>query len=229
MRVLTFNLWVGAAILSAMVLAGQDAGAMTVDLGHPTLRTLLVTGINFAPDAGRDRNVAFDALASFDISSAGILFDPLAGGATEISVEIWDMSLTGGVGSRNTLLASASTPITDNGLTFYDIPINFSFAAGTRYNVGFNSVTPDDWGRNINDMEFYLFDFPRTSYTVDGLVDVLDGGHGLGTDGGFVNGVMPHIRFNTTVNDNTVPEPITATLGLMGLGVLGMATRRRSA
>jgi hypothetical protein len=26
-----------------------------------------------------------------------------------------------------------------------------------------------------------------------------------------------------------VPEPITATLGLMGLGVLGVATRRRSA
>ena len=27
----------------------------------------------------------------------------------------------------------------------------------------------------------------------------------------------------------TIPEPITATLGLMGLGVLGMATRRRAA
>jgi len=27
----------------------------------------------------------------------------------------------------------------------------------------------------------------------------------------------------------TVPEPITATLGLMGLGVLGLATRRRVA
>ena len=27
---------------------------------------------------------------------------------------------------------------------------------------------------------------------------------------------------------NEVPEPITATLGLMGLGVLGMATRRRA-
>jgi len=30
-------------------------------------------------------------------------------------------------------------------------------------------------------------------------------------------------------SNNTVPEPITATLGLMGLGVLGMATRRRAA
>ena len=28
-------------------------------------------------------------------------------------------------------------------------------------------------------------------------------------------------------NNNAVPEPVTATLGLMGLGVLGMATRRR--
>lgn len=32
-----------------------------------------------------------------------------------------------------------------------------------------------------------------------------------------------------TINNNAVPEPITATLGLMGLGVLGMATRRRVA
>jgi len=30
-------------------------------------------------------------------------------------------------------------------------------------------------------------------------------------------------------NNNAVPEPITATLGLMGLGVLGLATRRRTA
>jgi len=30
------------------------------------------------------------------------------------------------------------------------------------------------------------------------------------------------------LNNNAVPEPITATLGLMGLGVLGMATRRRA-
>jgi len=28
-------------------------------------------------------------------------------------------------------------------------------------------------------------------------------------------------------NNVAVPEPVTATLGLMGLGVLGMATRKR--
>lgn len=32
---------------------------------------------------------------------------------------------------------------------------------------------------------------------------------------------------DVAVDDNTVPEPVTATLGLMGLGVMGLAMRRR--
>ena len=54
-------------------------------------------------------------------------------------------------------------------------------------------------------------------------------------------GSPPFIRNDNTPNpygalapphpppNNIVPEPITATLGLIGLGVLGMATRRRAA
>ena len=38
------------------------------------------------------------------------------------------------------------------------------------------------------------------------------------------------LGFRTFVTDSTaIPEPITATLGLMGLGVLGLMTRRRAA
>ena len=42
-------------------------------------------------------------------------------------------------------------------------------------------------------------------------------------------GVGSIYEFNFVHNDAAVPEPITAALGLMGLGVLGMATRRRVA
>lgn len=41
-------------------------------------------------------------------------------------------------------------------------------------------------------------------------------------------GVYAVVAFEPTTGD-AVPEPITATLGLMGLGTLGMATRRRAA
>jgi len=54
---------------------------------------------------------------------------------------------------------------------------------------------------------------------------------------GFYNFSQPSVRYQGLTEEfvppqprnGAVPEPITATLGLMGLGVLGMATRRRMA
>ena len=40
---------------------------------------------------------------------------------------------------------------------------------------------------------------------------------------------LDNFRYHSQASQQAVPEPLTATLGLMGLGVLGMATRRRSA
>ena len=51
------------------------------------------------------RSVVFDALTTFDISAAGIRFDPLVGGASAIGVSIYDVALTGGVGTRDTFFA----------------------------------------------------------------------------------------------------------------------------
>jgi len=46
------------------------------------------------------------------------------------------------------------------------------------------------------------------------------------TFGNFIDAANFGVGVRTPPNA-AVPEPITATLGLMGLGVLGMATRRR--
>ena len=40
--------------------------------------------------------------------------------------------------------------------------------------------------------------------------------------------IFDHLAFRAIPANGAVPEPITAALGLMGLGVLGMATRRRA-
>ena len=166
------------------------AVAALIDLGHPTLPAFVATGLGSGA-----RGVVFDPLQSFSITSAGIVIDPLIEEATRIGLEIWD--ITGGdatsVGGRNLLRASNEADIIDTGQTFYDIPVNFTFVAGTRYELAFVSVMPSDWLANRWAMELYGFHFPtQSSYDIDGLVTVLDGGRA----GDFGNTVMPHVRMN---------------------------------
>lgn len=194
--------------------------AAPIDLGHPTLSPIIGNAIG-----NNERNVIFDVLVDFTINSAGIMFDPLAGGATQISLQIWSVTADGGnngTGTRNALLASSSASITDVGMTFYDVPLSFAFSAGNRYAVGFSSLAAAGWGDMINNMEFYKFDpsiLGWAPYQVGGIVRVLDGG----ADGDFKNDNLPHIRL-----DSGVPEPGSAFLLTAGLILLARLRRSRT-
>jgi len=198
----------------AVLFAGAAARAgVIVDLGHPTKTPI------FGDHPGSmSRSVVFDALTTFDISAAGIRFDPLVGGASAIGVSIYDVALTGGVGTRDTFLqAGQSYGIVDTGMAFYDIPISQRFDAGKRYELAFSSLAPSNWGKRINKMEYYSFTHPSDSpYTVGGLVSVLDGRMGSFLTNDWVN----HVRFETQASQTAVPEP--SSLVLVGLGAAGL-------
>jgi len=214
----------------AMLIYPSTVRAVPVDLGHPVIVPFLAT--NVGTDV--DRSVVYDANSTFGISSAGIRFDPLAGGATSIAVDIYASNLLGpgsGGASHGALLATASTAITDVGLAFYDIPINFTFLSGNRYDLAFRSLDTGGWGFGLNNMEFYSFDFfnGNAAYAV-GPVTVIDGDcHTLSPGGSFcanyANSVMPHVRFDQ--GEVQVSEPSALLLFGSGLICLTSLLRRR--
>jgi hypothetical protein len=209
----------------------KTVGATPIDLGHPTLTPFL--GSNVCGSAPCDRSTVFDVVTGFSIDSAGIRFDPLAGGATNIEVAIYasnlNNSFSNGSASHGALLASATQAISDVGLAFYNVPIAFTFLSGQRYDLAF-SATGSSWGSGLNNFEFYSYNFdsPGGPYAA-GPVSVVDGACHSATDdcSNYNNSVMPHIEFDTTATTATVPEP--GTLALLGTGILGFvrAVRRR--
>jgi PEP-CTERM motif len=221
----------GACVLSGMsVLAvTATASATPIDLKHPTLGTSSFT--NICSTFACDRSVVFDVLTTFSITSAGIAFDPLAGGPTGIFVDIYQSSLNAALSNlgapHGALLATASLSIVDAGLAFYDIPISFTFLAGQRYDVAFRgNLAGTSWGFGAQtSMPFYAFNraLPGGAYTV-GPVRVVDGAcHPFDGCSGYSNTLLPHVRLET-VNATAVPEP--ATLALLGSGVVAVVTRR---
>ena len=209
-----------------MLLGPKPAAAASIDLAHPTFVAFNFNNIG----TNVDRGVTFDALAAFTITSAGIFFDPLAGGATGIAVDIYASMLVAGQPNNphGALLATASIAIVDGGAGFYDVPINFAFTAGNRYDIAFRSLNAGGWGFGLNDMRTWDYDFFQgdASYNVAGLVTVLDGSCHTVVQGGsacsnYGNFFMPNVRFNAEV----IPEP--ATLALLGAGLFASAVRRR--
>jgi hypothetical protein len=217
-------------LTAALLSIGTRTSAAAIDLAHPTL-----TATSFTSVCGQfvcDRSVVFDVLTTFSITSADIAFDPLAGGPTGIFVDIYQSSLNATLSnlgaSHGTLLATASASIVDAGLTFYDVPIAFTFLAGQRYDVAFRGNLATSWGGPQTSMPFYAFNraTPGGAYTV-GPVKVVDGAcHPIDVCSAYGNTLLPHVRLET-VETTAVPEPATLTLLATGLAVTGRRLTRK--
>ena len=125
---------------------------------------------------------------------------------------------------------------------FYDIPINFTFLSGNRYEVGVYALpAPPGLGTALYTMELQHFDqnycavhsISCAPFTVGGL-QVFEGGSCADSNPGgppdcigssltYLNDNFPHLRMTTDVAE--VPEP--ATLLLFGTTLLGIGVIRR--
>jgi len=196
-----FELWGAPDAGSAFVDDVSAAvGEQTYDLVPPSLRPFVSNALG-----NRDRGVVFDVLQDVTITSAGVRIDPLPFGATAIQVGIWEVTPGGGyldLGTRGASpLATATAPVADLGLTFYDVPIAFTFLKGHRYSVGFSQAAPSSgWGTNTN-MEFYHFglgqhrDPPNRDnqpFAIGAAFQVLNGAYGSDLS----QSSLPHIRLS---------------------------------
>jgi len=179
-------------LLAAATASGEEFYLGVTDPGiAPTMGTAIGNG---------ERNLVIETLETFDISRAGIYFEPLKPpkkGAQVVRVNIYEALAypAGGVWpwKRGPLLKTASQAVFTQGERFYDVPIEFRFEKGKRYVIGFESVTPAPWGDGNNRMRFWNWD-PAFKYyhpyDVKDTVRVLDGGF----NDTFANRNFPHIR-----------------------------------
>ena len=152
-----------------------------VDLGHPTLSSFTDSFLF------NDRSVADDMSQTIEVRSLGL--SAQFAQTTDLIVNIYELNGA----DRGLLLATASRPVSPAGLTFWDVPIDFVFQGGRRYEIAF--TIPGGWGTpSVHSIAFYSFQNstldPALGYDV-GPFKVLDGAN----DGSFSgNTWMPHIR-----------------------------------
>jgi len=209
-------------LIGALMAGALSAWSASYDLAPPAL-----TSFDAVSGAQGDRGVFFTALSNFSIGTAGIWMDPLAGGATEIRVSIYQ---AGGLSAFGQL-ATATISIADIGMALYNIPVNFSFSQNSEYYLAFDVVLPPGSFSSANNIQFYNFDQANNApFSVAGVLSVQDGALG----GNFRNTVLPHIVLNTDNivappssgggNQNAVPEP--SSLALLASAALLPAFRR---
>lgn len=156
------------------------------------------------------RGISFRADSAFSITSVGLFSDI---GSTSYDVNIHSSTdghqLTG-------LLASTTATVGGSGLQWYDIPIDYAFAAGSYYGIEWETTSGNTIPGGTGDYFHYGLD----SYLplAAGPVTLIDGF--MGSD--FDNLDHPRLRIDVV---ESVPEP--GVLVLMGLGLAGLGYLRR--
>ena len=186
------------------------AAAMPLELAYPIAPS---DATDFDPARGE----YITPLADFSIDSIGFkggTFTPSLFGTT-ITATANIYGATGVV--RGPLLGSATAAFTDNGANFHDIPLSFSFAAGTNYDLEFVLSTPV----NVTLFEPGVTEAP---VDIDGLLTLLQSE----TGGTFHSGLYRDLRIDIV---SSVPEPSTVSLLAFCLGALCVTrfTRNRLA
>lgn len=202
------NIGAFASILSA---GGVDATYSLVGYGNGAVRPRLLTDSTTA--------------AAFATAAAGLV----ASGGTEPGYEASMAALNGG--PSGTLGITFRAGAVKNVVILTDEPTNGDLAGanattldalltstGALYNgVLRGSSTINSYSTLIGNHGGTVFDLNAFNTTDQMVIDA------------FVQDFATRKLQEIIDQSNTVPEPITATLGLMGLGVLGAATRRRRA
>ena len=174
-----------------------------------------------------DRTVTVDMNRTITVLSLGIMFQ--IGETTDLIVTIRPVSGT----TRGSILATESIAVSPGPLAFYEVPIDFTFLSGQRYDIAFN-VTKG-WGNpSLHDVEFYYFNNPTLNPGLGydaGAFKVLDGG-AFPDGGGYVNYVMPHIGaipsprppLTIDIKPGSCPNPLSVkSKGVIPVAILGRA------
>ena len=154
-----------------------------------------------APDGGvvTPRGAFVTALNNFTITAVGVEGDLTVPSLTLVANIYAASGLT-----RGTLLATASRTLTDAGVGFYDVPINFTFNAGTDYDISLSFAPAADL--LVRFFEFDPVNFASPPFDIGGVVRVRDGEADNGVSANFV---LPHLRL--CLGSAPVPPTVTIT------------------
>ncbi|UCG48779.1 MAG: hypothetical protein JSU94_03175 [Phycisphaerales bacterium] len=171
------------------------------DFAHPRIDPILSTS------AGGERSVAVTVADSTEVSALAVKAG--IGKAAVLTVTIHSVK---GV-HRDRVLASEFVSVPAGPVRWLEVPISFKFRKNYTYDIGFN-VT-NDWGYQVNTVEFYT-GFFNAGLDVDlgygaGNFVVLSGGEW--PNSGYKNNWLPHVRAKVLDSCNTVYDVYLGTSG----------------